>query len=109
MEDNLAATERHLQDVFLAIGKTDYNGWTETVDLMASTTSSKARPLLTTFRTASSDLPWTALPNFSSVSPPTLNSVPWFVLVKSHQLQPRSPWKASKTLSYASKNTSASE
>jgi hypothetical protein len=34
MEDNLVATERHLQDVFLAIGKTDYNGWTETVDLM---------------------------------------------------------------------------
>jgi cytochrome P450 len=34
IDDNLIASERHLQDLFLAIGKTDYNGWTETTDLM---------------------------------------------------------------------------
>jgi cytochrome P450 len=34
IDDNLAASERHLQDMLLAIGKTDYNGWTPTTDLM---------------------------------------------------------------------------
>ncbi|KIW07970.1 uncharacterized protein PV09_01869 [Verruconis gallopava] len=34
IDANLAASERHLQDMFEAMGRTDYNGWTDTIDLM---------------------------------------------------------------------------
>ena len=34
IDENLAASERHLQDMFEAIGKVNYTGWTDTVDLM---------------------------------------------------------------------------
>lgn len=37
IDDNLVASERHLQDLFHALGRVDYNGWTDTVDFMAST------------------------------------------------------------------------
>ncbi|TLD36066.1 cytochrome P450 [Venturia nashicola] len=34
IDDNLVASERHVQDLFHALGRVDYNGWTDTVDLM---------------------------------------------------------------------------
>lgn len=34
IDDNLAASERHLQDVFLAIGDTNPDGWSATTDMM---------------------------------------------------------------------------
>jgi hypothetical protein len=36
IDDNLMASERHLQDLFHAVGRVDYNGWTDTVDFMVS-------------------------------------------------------------------------
>lgn len=39
IDDNLVASERHLQDLFHALGRVDYNGWTETVDFMVSVLS----------------------------------------------------------------------
>jgi hypothetical protein len=36
IDDNLVASERHLQDLFHAIGRVDYSGWTDTADFMAS-------------------------------------------------------------------------
>lgn len=37
IDDNLLASERHLQDLFHALGRVDYNGWTETKDFMVIT------------------------------------------------------------------------
>jgi hypothetical protein len=34
MDDNLAATEYHLNEMYAAVGKVDYRGWTETADYM---------------------------------------------------------------------------
>lgn len=34
IDENLAASERHLQDLFEAIGPANYTGWTDTVNLM---------------------------------------------------------------------------
>lgn len=36
IDDNLVASERHLQHLFHAIGRVDYSGWTDTADFMAS-------------------------------------------------------------------------
>jgi hypothetical protein len=36
IDDNLVPSERHLQDLFYAMGRVDYNGWTDTVDFMVS-------------------------------------------------------------------------
>lgn len=34
IDDNIVVGERHLQNMFEAIGRTDYNGWTDNVNLM---------------------------------------------------------------------------